>query len=328
MKILIFILIYNIIPIFLLISFGFILERKFNLDIFSLSKLNFYIFVPGFVLVNLYTTNLPTQMSKVLIALFAFMFITGGIAEILAKIRKYDNGLKNAFKNSIMFYNSGNIGLPLITLVFSTPPFVPGGQAIYLDAAITVHIIIMVFQNITINTVGFFNSGIVNGKKTEAILEIFKMPTVYVIPIVIIMRTIPYDFTQSFFWPALEHIKYGLVSVALITLGVQLGKTSFKLTNIDVYLSAFIKLIATPIMVYIIIKILKLEGIPAQVLMVALSAPTAVNTALIAVECKNKPDFASQTVITSTLLSSLTLTLVIYFARILFPVSGIMGFNV
>jgi len=56
------------------------------------------------------------------------------------------------------------------------------------------------------------------------------------------------------------------------------------------------------------------------VLLISYSVPTAVNTALIAVECGNNQDFASQEVMISTILSGVTLTLAIYIARILFPV--------
>ncbi|MGK0467029.1 MAG: putative permease [Clostridium sp.] len=38
----------NIFPVFLLIFVGFLLSKKFKLDIMTLSKLNFYIFVPAF----------------------------------------------------------------------------------------------------------------------------------------------------------------------------------------------------------------------------------------------------------------------------------------
>ena len=55
--------------------------------------------------------------------------------------------------------------------------------------------------------------------------------------------------------------------------------------------------------------------------MISSSVPAAVNTALIAVECDNYPDFASQVVMVSTLLSSVTLVVVIYFARLLFPIT-------
>ncbi len=48
--------------------------------------------------------------------------------------------------------------------------------------------------------------------------------------------------------------------------------------------------------------------------------PTAVNSALIAVENDNHPDFATQVVIMTTILSALTMTGVIYLSNILFPV--------
>jgi len=53
--------------------------------------------------------------------------------------------------------------------------------------------------------------------------------------------------------------------------------------------------------------------------LISSGVPTAVNTALIAVDYDNCPGFASQTVLLSTLLCTLTLPAVIYTARILFP---------
>ncbi|WP_425059527.1 hypothetical protein [Sporomusa carbonis] len=61
-------------------------------------------------------------------------------------------------------------------------------------------------------------------------------------------------------------------------------------------------------------------GAVAQTVLIAYSVPTAVNTALIAVECDSCQNFASQTVIMSTIFSAVTLTLAIYAARIIFPV--------
>ncbi|MNP05096.1 hypothetical protein D3C76_970390 [compost metagenome] len=54
--------------------------------------------------------------------------------------------------------------------------------------------------------------------------------------------------------------------------------------------------------------------------MISSALPTAVNTALIAVERKNHPDFASQAVMVATLSSAVTLVLVVYISRIIFPV--------
>ena len=109
--------------------------------------------------------------------------------------------------------------------------------------------------------------------------------------------------------------------MSLLTLGVQLSKTEFKFGDINVYISAIIRLIVGPILALIFIYFFGFSGIIAQTVLIAYSVPTAVNTALIAVECNNNEHFASQAVMVSTIFSAITLTLVIYMAKILFPVT-------
>jgi malate permease and related proteins len=313
------ILSHNIIPIFLLISLGFLLSKKFDLHIFSLSKLMFYLFVPPFIFVNLYTTELKLNMLSVLLCGILLLITNDMIARIVAKIRKYDVGITNAFKNSIMFNNSGNIGVSLITLIFGSAPFVIDGKTPYLNEAITAQIMILVLQNISVNTLGFYNAGRANSSMKDSIKTILRMPAIYVIPLALIFKTMQIDITTTPVWPTLEYLKNGLVPMALITLGVQLSKTSFDLKNPDIHLSVFIKLIISPLLALIYIHLLGLTGVVAQTIFIAYAVPTAVNTALIAVECDSCSDFASQAVMLSTLLSAITLTLAIFAAQFLFP---------
>ena len=51
------IILNNIIPIFVLICLGYIIDKKFKPDMNTLTKINFYLFVPAFSFVNIYTTN-------------------------------------------------------------------------------------------------------------------------------------------------------------------------------------------------------------------------------------------------------------------------------
>ncbi len=41
-----------LLPIFIMIVLGFILQKKFTLDLKTLAKLNIYVFVPGFILIK------------------------------------------------------------------------------------------------------------------------------------------------------------------------------------------------------------------------------------------------------------------------------------
>ncbi|NLM26215.1 MAG: AEC family transporter [Firmicutes bacterium] len=320
MEIFFYILSNNIIPIFTLIALGFLLNKAFNLDIFTLSKINFYIYVPIFVFVNLLTTEIDFQLMQALIFGIVMLILNMGITSIVARLRGYDLGLKSAFKNSVMFYNSGNIGVPLITLVFSSGPFLINGETPYLALAVTCQVMILVVQNVTTNTLGFFNAGRAHMDWKQSLINICKMPTIYAIPLALILKYLAVDMTKAPFWPAFEFIRQGLISVALITLGVQLSRTSFNFKDREVYLAVAMRLIGGPILAVILLKLFGAQGILAQALMISSSVPTSVNTALIAVEYNNRPDFASQAVMVSTLLSAITLTAVIYFAGIIFPV--------
>ncbi|AKA68253.1 AEC family transporter [Clostridium scatologenes] len=159
MAIFLHILANNIVPVFILIAFGYMISKKFDLNVFTLSKLNFYLFIPGFIFYNLYCTNLSAEMFKILFFCILYLVFNDITARIIAKTRKYDIGQTSAFKNSIMFNNTGNIGVSLITLIFGSAPFVVNGKTPYLNEALTVQIMILVFTNVTMYTIGFYNAG-------------------------------------------------------------------------------------------------------------------------------------------------------------------------
>jgi len=314
------ILTMNILPIFLLIGLGFVLDRKFHLQITTLTKINFYLFVPSFTFTYLYVTDIRIDAVKAFLITILIMITNYVLSYLIAKARKYPDSLKYAFQNSIMFYNSGNIGIPLVTLVFSTGIYLVGDETPWLTLALSIQIMILVVQNITVNTIGFINAGRASLSIRQAILNVFRMPTVYMVPLAFLLKLLPYDIRALPVWPVLNYARNGLVPIALITLGVQLSKSQIKLGNSDVYLAAAARLIVGPLLALAFIRLFGLEGLTAQVLLISASVPTAVNSALIAVESDNHPDFATQVVIVTTVLSALTMTATIYLANILFPI--------
>ncbi|MGK0467030.1 MAG: putative permease [Clostridium sp.] len=260
-------------------------------------------------------------MLKVFTCAVVFMLINYIAATIIAKIRKYDISKANAFKNSLMFYNSGNIGLPLITLVFSGADYITNGSNPYLNTAVTVQIMVLILQNIASNTIGFLNAGNGNIRFKDSMRKVLGMPGIYVIILAFIFKMIPtYDLSESVIWPAIMYIKDGLVPVALMTLGVQLSKTSLNFRDKEIYLASVMRLVGGPIFIYFLIIVFGFKGVVAQALMISSAVPTAVNTSLIAVECNNSVDYSTQIVVNSTLFSSLTLIVVILLSKILFPI--------
>jgi predicted permease len=320
MSIFLYILGNNILPVFIIIALGFIISKKFNLNIYTLSKLNFYLFVPGFIFFNLYTANLSFDIVKILFLALTYMIANDLLARLISRVRQYDVGMTNAFKNSIMFNNAGNIGVSLITLVFGHAPYVIDGKTPYLNQALTAQVIILVFINITMNTIGFYNAGKAKRDIKESIHQILTMPSIYAILLALLVKYFNIDITATPLWTTLEYIKDGLVPMALLTLGVQLSKTKFDFRNADVNIAVFTRLVIGPVLAFICIRLFAFSGVIAQTILICYSVPTAVNTALIAVECDNYQNFSSQEVMVSTILSAITLTTAIYMAGVLFPI--------
>lgn len=314
-----YVFIYNIIPIFILISVGIFMGKKFKLDINTLTKLNFYVFVPIFSFTKLYTTEIGQDQVKVLLYATVQVVALACIAALVSKLRGHDRNLSKVFQNAVMFFNSGNIGVPLITLVFSTGIYMVDRDTPWADLAVTTQIMMLLVQNITTNTIGFYNASIANGSVKEAIKKVFSMPSVYAIPAAILLKLVPIDLTQSFFWPALTYCGNALISIALITLGVQLTRTKLSFNNKEAWIAVVLRLLGGPAVSYGLIVLFGFTGVVARALLIASAVPTAVNTALIAVECDNSADFASQVVLATTVLCSISLLLVINLSTVLFP---------
>ena len=92
--------------------------KKYNLDIGSLSKLSVYIFIPSTIFLNLYETAVSMEQLIPVAFTVIFVIIMSLVGSVTGKIRRYSDSRKNAVKNALMFYNSGNFGYPDI-LVFA-----------------------------------------------------------------------------------------------------------------------------------------------------------------------------------------------------------------
>jgi len=310
MDIFLHILLNNIAPIFVIIMIGYMLGKRLDIDIKTLTKMNLYCFVPALVLVKVYETSINAGLLSAVLFTFILLIAMTIVIIPLTRIRKYSQSVSNAVLNGVLFYNSGNFGLPLIMLVFN-------GSAMA-DYAVSIQIMVLMVQNLTTNTLGLYNANRGRMNVLESLATIFKMPTIYGIIVAFIFKLLPWDMTKTFLWPAMSFIKDGLVPIALVTLGVQLSKAELDFRHLDVYITSFLRLIGGPAVAYLLILIMGYQGVMAQVLLISSSVPTAVNTALIAVEFDNEPDLASQVVLITTLFSMFTITGVIYLANLLY----------
>ena len=296
-----------ILPIFIVMAIGFILQKKFTMDISTLSKLNIYFVVPAFIFVKLYSTQFTASLfGKVLLFFILLVIILYAISTLFAKILGLDRGKKTTFTNSTMFFNSGNYGVPVNELAFKGDPF-----------AMSIQVIVLTLQNILTFSYGIFALQSVNNSKWKAMIGYFKMPVLYAMGAGLICNALNIQVPSVILVPA-NMIANAMIGLALLTLGAQVARIQFKAALSAVYSSLTIRLIISPIIALFIIWLFRVDGMTAQALLIASAMPTSVNSAVIAEEYKNYPEFAAQVVLFSTIISAFTVSFVIYLAGILF----------
>jgi len=296
-----------ILPIFLQICIGFAIQRKLKFDLRTLSQIQLYVMVPAMLFIKIYQSDVAGDIvSKVILSTIVIYVILVALGFLVAWICRFKNGMRNAFANSVSMYNSGNYCIPLMQLLFNGDPFVMSVQAI-----------VMTTQNIIVSTVGALMASAGTSGIKDALKSVLKIPMIYVAVIAVIFKL----FEVPVWTPVvstIDIISTGLVPVALFTLGAQLAEVKMSFSDYRIYISNFIKLVIAPVVAFITIMIFGITGIPAQIVMIVTAAPTAVNVLILSMQYNNEPEYTSKAVFSSTVLSCITVTAVIYISQLVF----------
>ncbi len=178
--------------------------------------------------------------------------------------------------------------------------------------AMASQILIIVIQNITLNTFGVFQASSGNASRSEALKNTLKMPALYAIAIIALIKLLNVTIPEPVLVP-LNHIADGFIGLALISLGIQLAEVTAGFALKDVIMGSVIKVISAPLLGFMLVTLLGVKGMLAQALVIGISTPTAVNTAIIAMEFDNEPEYTTGIVLMTTLFCMFTLPVVIYF---------------
>ncbi len=280
---------------------GWLLDRKFHLDLNTVVKLNVNIFVPAFIFAKLVEAELDgPEAAKVMmftICISASMFIIGGI---VGWFMRYTPAQTRGLQIAAMFYNSANYGIPLMALAFHG------------KKAETLQVFVILVQNIGNFTVGIFLASSAKHNGLRALLPALRQISIYAVSAALLVRTFHIPVKD---WPALwmplHFFSEGLVAMALVTLGVQLSQTEHNQRISQLTWALALRLLGGPLIGLGMVKLFGFTGETALVMLLGTAFPTAVNTALIAHEMGADHHFAAASVFWSTVLSMVSVTLLV-----------------
>jgi predicted permease len=315
-----------LLPILAMIALGAWLRWKFHVDLSTLTKLNIYLFVPAFVFQKVATSTLPwADMGGVVAVTVLQVIALGAIVWAVGRALRVGRKTLAAVALAVMFYNSGNYGLPLAELAYPAGADVVAGAgagagAAHKDGAAAQAFVVLT-QNVLTFTVGLCIAATAHhGDLGRALLRILRMPVLYVLAAALGAR-LWLDGDPSRALPTViakpaEYLAAGLVPIALVTLGAQLASNPRWPRWRPVSLVLFLRLVFAPALMAAMLYGFHLLGLgpldlwpwPAEMLVLTASVPTAVNTLLLTMELDGDSVLAADCVFWTTVFSCATIT--------------------
>jgi predicted permease len=289
-----------LLPILAMVGVGWQLDRRAGLDLSTLIKLNLYLFVPAFIFHQVVSSQLDsTLVWKTVLFTVCIVIGMGGLSLLAGRLLRYRREETRALQLATMFYNSGNYGVPLMTLAY------PGLGPL-------LQVFIVLTQNISTFTLGHFLAASAETRGWRAILPMLRQVSLWAVGCAILVRAFKIPVQEwRWFWVPLDYFHAALVGVALVTLGAQLSHTTAQPHYARLSCALLLRLIGGPLLAAALVPLFGFRGETAAIMILSSSFPTAVNTALIAHEFKADSAFAASAVFYSTLLSMITVTVLI-----------------
>jgi predicted permease len=285
----------DILPIFVIAGIGFLLARKLQASVKTLSHVVFYALVPclGF---RLLVTSKMTGPQVGKMALMAVL-VTVSMG-LLARIAAIPLGLSrtelSAFLLVVMFSNGGNYGLPVVLFAF--------GQE-----ALTHATVYFVTSSILTYTLGVFLAAAGRRKISSALLGITRVPSIYGIAAAFIIIAAGISVPMAIMRPV-EMLSDAALPTMVLVLGMQLERATIPERPWAVAVAVLLSLAAAPLVALGLASLLGLSGPARQAGVILASMPVAVVTTILALEFEVSPAFVTSAVFFSTVLSPLTLT--------------------
>jgi predicted permease len=285
-----------IIPVIAIVFVGYIVGKKVAIDLSTLSKMALYVLYPALIIDVLYHTSLTLENAVGMFLGFTLsFFLLGAIAWLLAKKLGFSAALQKSFVSTSTMSNCGNMGLPIILFALGQTGL--DRATIYLIAW---NIIILVVVPPFLKGGGFWS----------ALKFTLKLPLIWGVIIGLVLRTTDIELPWKLA-DALKMLSQAAIPDALLFLGIKIATSPLQISLYEVGASCM-RLIGGALIGLIIGKILNLEQLDLQVLVLQNAMPTAVGALLMVNEFGGDSARTARVVVSSTLLSFITIPFILW----------------
>jgi len=289
-----------ILPIVIISAFGFALQRKYKMDLKTVSTVSLYIFLPALVFKTFYETSWNINFLHIGIYI---ILLTHGLILInylLNKLLKYNPQEVSALILSTSFMNNGNIGVPIALLAL--------GQV-----AFEYSVVIMIVHTVFMSTTGIYIAAKGKTSWKTALQKVFQNPVIHAVYIPILLKVLTISFPDPLL-KAIDIFAQGAIPLIMITLSMQLAEIQVnKFDWVKIPLALSLRLIISPLLVFLVLGFISLDPLLEKVMILQAAMPTAAIITIYAVEYDVLPDFVSSITFLSTVFSMVSLSIILTF---------------
>jgi predicted permease len=226
------------------------------------------------------------------------MFLLILLVKMIVWVKKDSTKRESSLILSSVFMNSGNYGAPIILFAFGEKGF---------QLAITFWVI----QSIFMNSFGVYFAAKDKDGFIQSFKTVLKMPAIYAAVLGLASGYFDIRYPLALLRPV-DLLADATIPILMLTLGMQLAHVKLNAHWEPVTLSIILRLVISPLLAWGIVHVFSVEGLLAKVLILEAAMPTAVVTTLLAVQYDREPDIVSNATLMSTILSTITLSLLLY----------------
>lgn len=289
----------NLLPIFMVAGFGFLMGKIFKIPPRPIAQLTFFLFSPclAFSLISKSEVDLG-NIARMFGFGAACILVIGVLAWGAGKALKLERQMLAAVLITSMFMNAGNYGMPAVDFAFG-------------KTALAFAVPFYVTMSILSNTVGVFIASLGKLNARQALLGVFKMPVIYAVIAALLFKgfgwTLPVPLDRG-----VTIMGNAAIPTMLVMLGLQFHVVRWDGQYKALFLATGLRLLAGPVVAVLMAPVFALQGYAFQAGVLQSAMPTAVLTTVLATEFEAEPSFVSFVVFLTTLLSPLTVTPILY----------------
>jgi malate permease and related proteins len=298
-----------LLPVMVVVALGYLLRRAFPLDTRTLNRLSLYVLSPCLVFVSLLRTDVAGgEAIRLTAQMVLVMLATTVCAFVAALLLRLDGSRRSGFLLTSTFMNSGNYGLSISRFAFG-------------DAGFQLAVIGYLTQAVLSQTLAVYLASAGRASRRAAVGAIFRIPLVYATLLAIALRLLGIRLDESNgalafgLYRGLRLVADATLPLLLLILGTQLHGRQPVIAGGALAAATTIRLVVSIPLAYGIGLALGLGGIPLAVGVVQAAMPTAVNMIIIALEFDAWPEFVSNGVVATTLVSLVSLAVLLAIVR-------------